>query len=94
MYLLPTCPCDLPLLHEHGANFYVSVFDREGNGGKGRHGLLAGPFTTHAEALRYVEPARRKAEEVNERAIWYAYGTLAMKDGHNKPGILNNLLGL
>lgn len=88
----PFCDCGERLLHEHGAAFYASVYDSEGKKGKGRVGLLAGPFSTHAEALRWVEPARKKAEAVNDRAIWYAFGTLAMKDGYCKPGTLNDLL--
>ena len=86
------CDCGEYLLHNHGVAFYVSIYDRHGNMGKGRIGLLAGPFTTHAEALRWIEPARKKAEEVNDRALWYAFGTLAMKAGYCKPGALNTLL--
>mgnify|MGYP001606612296 FL=1 len=91
-FYTPFCDCGERLLHAHGAAFYVSIYDRHGNMGKGRIGLLAGPFTTHAEALRWVEPARKKAEEVNDRALWYAFGTLAMKDGYSQPGTLNHLL--
>jgi len=86
------CPCGDDIFHEHGATFYVSVYDREGNGGRGRHGLLVGPFTTHAEALRFLEPAKRKAESISEWNFFYAYGTLAMKDGYNKPGLFNKYI--
>jgi hypothetical protein len=41
----------------------------------GRTGYLVGPFDTHEEALGRVEEARRIACEVNDRGIWYAYGT-------------------
>ncbi len=69
-------------------NYYVSVVDGP------QFGLLAGPFPTHAEALAMVNEAQTKAEEVNRKAIWYAYGTVRMADDYNKPGVLNSLLGL
>jgi hypothetical protein len=80
---LPTCT------EKHaGGNYYVSVVDGT------RVGLLAGPFALHRIALEWVEKAKAKAEEVNSRAFWYAYGTVSMKDGYCKPGILNDLLGI
>ena len=80
------CPCGENFFHEHGANFYVSVVDA------GRTGLLAGPYTTHAEALRHLDPTRDIACRVQDRAWFYSFGTLAMKDGYRKPGLLNDLL--
>ena len=80
---LPTCT------EKHaGGNYYVSVVDGS------RVGLLAGPFPLHRIALEWVDRAKAKAEEVNSRAFWYAYGTVSMKDGYNKPGVLNELLGI
>ena len=66
--------------------FYVSVRDGE------RFGLLAGPFDSEPEAREWVEPARRKANEVNAWAAFYAFGTC--KAQTRKPGKLNDLLGL
>lgn len=38
---------------------------------------LVGPFENdHAAALAMVEPARKKAEEIDAKAVWYAYGTM------------------
>lgn len=82
----PFCECGERLLHEHGASFYASVRD-----GK-RTGLLAGPFSTHAEALNWVEPARQMADKINPRAWFYGYGTLAVYS--RAAGRLNDLLGI
>ena len=84
----PLCPCGEEFFHAHGSGFYVSVQDA------GKTGLLAGPFTTHAEALRHVEDVREAAYKADSRAHFYAFGTLAIKDGERKPGILNKRLGL
>lgn len=71
--------------------FYVTV--RDG----GRSGALLGPYNTHDEALANVDRAREHAQQVNDRAIWYAYGTarVTMKPGKElKPGVFNNRIGL
>lgn len=73
--------------------FYVSVLDQYGNDGSSRLGLLAGPFSTHEEALALVDKARDVACRVDGRAHWYAVGTVKMKDGL-RDGVLNKLLGL
>ena len=72
-------------------NYYVSVCDRD------RYALLAGPWPTHVEALAKVDDVRRKAQEVDPRGIWYAYGTCRLPDDDSAPipaGKLNALLGL
>lgn len=66
--------------------FYVSVIDGP------RFNFLAGPFDTHEEALAKVDAARAKANEVNDRAWFYAYGTAQAPEGYDKPGLLNDLL--
>jgi len=51
--------------------YYVSVVDGP------RVGRLLGPFiNNHAGALTMVEAARKKAEECDPRAVFYAYGTI------------------
>ena len=79
-------------------NYYVSVVDgiRAGGGTEvKRMGLLAGPFPNdHVGALAWVEAARRKAEEIDPRAAFYGFGTVRMKFGYSKPGVLNEALGL
>lgn len=67
--------------------YYVSVIDA------GRFRLLAGPFPTHEEAEKHVEPARKIAYERDPWAWFYAYGTCMVQDGH-KTGLLNEELGL
>lgn len=42
---------------------------------------LAGPFTTHREALEAVPEARRLACERDPRGCWYSYGTAATNGG-------------
>jgi hypothetical protein len=70
-------------------SFYVTI--RDG----GRVGWLAGPFNRHGDALRFVEPARRLAHELNrEQATWAGFGTARRKADRNRVGILNDRLGL
>jgi hypothetical protein len=49
-------------------HYYATVMDA------GRIGFLAGPFPSHRQAKAFVGAAKRKAEEVNSRAVFYAYG--------------------
>ena len=67
--------------------YYVSV--RDG----GRTGLLAGPFAKHAEAILLVDEARRVAEQVNDRAPFYWFGTCRSEKDLG-PGKLNERLGV
>jgi hypothetical protein len=76
-----TCTCGQR--HPYGANFYVSVQDA------GRTGLLRGPFKTHAQAIAAIPQAKKEAEAANSRAIFYAFGTVAMPHSYRKPGILD-----
>jgi hypothetical protein len=73
--------------------FYVSVADSCANdGSRTRHGLLLGPYATKADAESDVSTGRRLAQQVNDRAIWYAYGTcrVVMQPGAALPkGKLN-----
>ena len=55
----------------------------------GRWNVLLGPFAQHADALAQVEPVRAKAKELNDRAVWYGFGTVCMKDDFKKPALLN-----
>lgn len=73
-------------------NYYVSVFDRSSNAGHGRTGLLLGPFPRHELALKHVQAATNKANEVCRDSIWYSFGTVRMADDYRKPGTLNRLL--
>lgn len=70
-------------------NYYVSV--RDGN----RLGLLAGPFVNdHASALAMVDQVRKVAQDVDPRAVFYAFGTVRMAGTYMTPGKLHDLLGL
>jgi hypothetical protein len=74
--------------------YYASIR----NHSETRHGFLAGPFLTHDMALTMVEPARRKAYEVNRReAIWSGFGTCSIEDESPDllpAGVLNQHLGV
>jgi len=51
--------------------FIVTCWDAE----TGRTAKLAGPFSTHEEALSMVEPARKAACDKYYAAHWYYFGT-------------------
>jgi hypothetical protein len=68
--------------------FYVTVQDA------GRTGFLLGPYDSKSEAESNVKLGQRLAEQVNDRAFWYAYGVtrVVMKPGIDLPaGKLNHL---
>ena len=81
-----TCSCGRDHTQEEAGSYYVSVIDGP------QVGLLLGPFDDHEQALKMVEPTRRKAEEVNSRAVFYGFGTLKMKSSYRMPGRLNHLV--
>lgn len=72
--------------------YYVSVID-----GK-RTALLLGPFENdHAGALAMVDAVRRKGEELDPRAHFYAFGTARLPADDSVPlryGSLNRYFGL
>lgn len=70
--------------------FYVTVKDGP------RTGILLGPYGSKDEAESHVRLGKRLAEQVNDRAIWYAYGVtrVMMQPGAELPqGKLNHLAG-
>jgi hypothetical protein len=81
--------CHCGELHHQNARYYVTVRRDSGDSR-----ALAGPFAEHDEALAYVEPTIRVANDRDPRAAWYAFGTAAIKYGYDKPGMLNADLGL
>ncbi len=55
--------------------YYVTAQDG------GRTAFVAGPFRDdHARALALVDEARRVAERLDPRAVWYAFGTSRIDD--------------
>ena len=60
-----------------GRDFYVTVIDGP------RTGFLLGPYDTHKEALDKVDRGRQLAQEVNDWAWFYAYGTASAPHGTN-----------
>ena len=65
--------------------YYVSVI-RDG----GDYRLLLGPFMDdHAGALAMVDRVTHKANEIDPRSYWYAFGTCKVKEGPITDGILN-----
>lgn len=68
--------------------FYVSMQRCE------RTAYLAGPFTTHTEALILVDSARREACAVDAWAHFDAFGTCSLPSGSGALGKLNDRLGI
>lgn len=81
---------------EECGSWYVYVCDRIDNAGiNDRYGCLAGPFSSKELADTHFDTAMKKAEELDPRAVFYRFGVCrVMIPGFNKPGTLNNLLGL
>lgn len=70
-------------------DFYVSM--RRGE----RTAYLAGPFTTHAEALALVPAAEREAIAIDPWAHFDAFGTCSLPVAANNPvGKLNDIIGI
>ena len=67
-------------------NYYVSVMRDDG-----QYRLLLGPFVNdHKAALNLVNAVRRKAEDLDPRACWYAFGSCRLEPDAAAPaGILN-----
>lgn len=66
--------------------YYVSVVRDRGD-----YRLLCGPFENdHAGALAAVDAAKARAEELDRRAFWYAFGTCRLEQDAG-PGILDRL---
>lgn len=70
-------------------DYYVSIVrDR-------RKGLLAGPFTTHTEALATVDRARSEALVVDPWTHFDLFGTCSLPRAAGNPiGKLNQRLGI
>lgn len=62
--------------------YYVSVMD-----GKKRF-FVRGPFETHIEAMRAVEPTKARMEELDPSAFWMTWGTARAETNHG-PGTLD-----
>lgn len=71
--------------------YYVTAVDA------GRVARLLGPFKgehAHAVALLYVDTVRNKAEELEPRAAFWAFGTARWPEEETKPGSMNALFNL
>lgn len=79
---METCPCGAA--HGPFQVFYVSVIDGP------RLQCLLGPLATHEQALAMVGPVKARAQELDPKAVFYAFGTVGRTDT-KKPGILNHL---
>lgn len=72
-------------------NYYVSVI--RANGHKPEFRLLLGPFRdNHQAALDRVAAVRDKAQALDPKATWYAFGTARTEPEHDAPGSLNDEL--
>lgn len=75
--------------HTDPRDYYVTL--RRGK----RTALLVGPFTTHTEALQWVDPAQRMASDLDPWAHFDLYGTASLtRDPANPVGKLNERLGV
>ena len=70
-------------------DYFVSVVDPRSTGGTGRMGLLSGPYRNHAAALADLEEVKRKAQDVDRWAVFYAFGTVRLKLDSGCVGVLN-----
>ena len=68
--MIALCTCES---HPEGAVFYVTAIDD-----KRRFTRLSGPYATHQEALDAQPAVTKWAWEVDYRAPWYGYGTMAI----------------
>ncbi len=60
-----------------------------------RHAVLAGPFRDdHQGALDTVEAAKRLAQDLDPKAVFYGFGTARTDYAYHRPGVLNERLGL
>lgn len=66
--------------------YYASVQDA------GKTGLLLGPFEQHEMALDVVPVATATAQQVNSRAVFYAFGTCKITAGELPEGVLNAIV--
>jgi hypothetical protein len=69
--------------------FYVSAID-----GK-RSSLMLGPFASHEAALARVDACRRKADDLDGRAWFWAWGTCRVVTEKSLPkGTMNAIIGV
>jgi hypothetical protein len=72
--------------------YYVTVLDGR------RYGRLLGPFIDdHAGALAMVDVVRKRAEELDPRALFYSFGTCRVPADDSIPlraGLLNKYFNL
>lgn len=83
--------CDMQPVDSKPGMYYVTVIDGA------RVGRLLGPFKNdHAAALSMVDKVRAKAEELDPRAAFYAFGTCRIPGDDTVPiraGLLNKFFG-
>lgn len=66
-------------------DYYVSVVNDRGD-----TRLLSGPYRdNHAAAVADVDKAKHIAQDIDPKAVWYAYGTVRVDHDVAGPGVLN-----
>ena len=71
----------------HGKYFVSCV--REGRSNDARNtALVSGPYECHADALAMVARARRVAENMDAKAVWYSFGTVRLHIQSEQVGML------
>lgn len=58
--------------------FYVSIADA------GKFAPVAGPFRSHPAAVAALPVARRIGADTDPRSVFYAWGTVKMKNGYRE----------
>jgi hypothetical protein len=81
----PKASCECGKDHPIGTLFFVTCIEDEG---KRRTGFLLGPYDTHSEALTNVDRGRKLAEDADEKAHWYSFGTRSISEPTDRKGML------
>lgn len=71
---VPAPSAYLPETNPDHTAFYVSAIDGA------RAALIAGPYSTHQIALDAVRGVKARAEEIEPRAHWWAWGTCSLPE--------------
>jgi hypothetical protein len=58
---------------ETNRKYYITAIDA------GRTAFLAGPYSTHKDALSKVDKVRKKTEEFHPFAVFWAFGTISLE---------------
>ena len=72
-------------------DYFVYVFDRVDNIGRGMTALLSGPYVDHLAAIEDSIPCRKALYAFDERAAFYSFGTCRLPVGSGRRGWLQKM---